>query len=650
MVALRSLGAFSALLAAAGVEGFYLPGVLPTQFKEGDEVAVKVNSMTSVETLMPYNYYDLPFCKPDGGVKESAENLGEYLTGDRIENTGYKLNMRKDENCKVLCRRQYTKKQAKQFQLKIAEEYYTNWIVDNLPAATELYDAENSMETTYYNRGFPVGKHEGKDYKLYNHVKMTVYYHPLDDSPEFESRIVRFKVEPFSVKHMPDKDAEFSKAEEAKLLKGGLVTCNDADPIREHSKPESPQLINGATEVIWTYDVAWEESEVRWASRWDIYLSMNNMYSDEVHWFSIMNALLIVVFLTAMIAMILRRALHADINRYNRVPTEEERAEEREESGWKLVHADVFRPPSFQPMMFCVFVGSGAQLASMALVTVLFAAIGFLSPSNRGGLMVALLVLFVLMGVLAGYYSASMYRLFKGEQWRLCTIFTALLYPGGCFAVFFILNLIVWAEGSVAAVPFGSMFVVLCLWFGISVPMVYLGAYFGYQAESVDLPVATSNIPRPIPDQPWYMSLACQALVGGMLPFGAVFVEVYFILASIWMDQYYYVFGFLLLVFVIMLITCAEITVVLIYFQLCGEDYHWWWRSFLTAGATAMYVFLYSAYYFFTNMQVVVVVAELLYFGYMGLISFGLFLCNGVVGFMTTFYFLRKIYSAIKVD
>ena len=34
--------------------------------------------------------------------------------------------------------------------------------------------------------------------------------------------------------------------------------------------------------------------------------------------------------------------------------TDEEREEEREETGWKLVHADVFRPPLEYPMLFCV--------------------------------------------------------------------------------------------------------------------------------------------------------------------------------------------------------------------------------------------------------------------------------------------------------
>ena len=40
--------------------------------------------------------------------------------------------------------------------------------------------------------------------------------------------------------------------------------------------------------------------------------------------------------------------------------------------------------------------------------------------------------------------------------------------------------------------------------------------------------------------------------------------------------QFYYLFGFLFVVFIILIITCAEITIVLCYFQLCSEDYNWW--------------------------------------------------------------------------
>ena len=51
-----------------------------------------------------------------------------------------------------------------------------------------------------------------------------------------------------------------------------------------------------------------------------------------MHWFSIVNSLLIVLFLTVMVAMIMVRNLHRDIVRYNRVLSDEEKAEDREES------------------------------------------------------------------------------------------------------------------------------------------------------------------------------------------------------------------------------------------------------------------------------------------------------------------------------
>lgn len=41
------------------------------------------------------------------------------------------------------------------------------------------------------------------------------------------------------------------------------------------------------------------------------------------------------------------------------------------------------------------------------------------------------------------------------------------------------------------------------------------------------------------------------------------------------LNQIYYVFGFLYVVFFILIATCAEITMVMCYFQLCNEDYHW---------------------------------------------------------------------------
>lgn len=106
------------------------------------------------------------------------------------------------------------------------------------------------------------------------------------------------------------------------------------------------------------------------------------MTDDQIHWFSIINSLMIVLFLTGMVAMIMMRTLHADFRRYHEMETSEEA---QEETGWKLVHGDVFRPPS-SPMLLSVSVGSGVQVLAMSVITMAFAVLGFLSPANRGGM------------------------------------------------------------------------------------------------------------------------------------------------------------------------------------------------------------------------------------------------------------------------
>ena len=51
------------------------------------------------------------------------------------------------------------------------------------------------------------------------------------------------------------------------------------------------------------------------------------------------------------------RTLHRDLRRYNDIESKEEAAEE---SGWKLVHGDVFRPPQ-RAGLLAVYLGTGVQ-------------------------------------------------------------------------------------------------------------------------------------------------------------------------------------------------------------------------------------------------------------------------------------------------
>merc|ERR1719230_1881679 len=122
-------------------------------------------------------------------------------------------------------------------------------------------------------------------------------------------------------------------------------------------------------DIVFTYDVQWTESQIRWSTRWDNYLKMAG---GQIHWFAILNSVVIVLFLSGMVAMILLRTLHRDIAKYTELATAEEQAEE---TGWKLVHGDVFRKPPYSCLL-AVSVGSGMQILGMSVVTMLFALVG----------------------------------------------------------------------------------------------------------------------------------------------------------------------------------------------------------------------------------------------------------------------------------
>ena len=103
---------------------------------------------------------------------------------------------------------------------------------------------------------------------------------------------------------------------------------------------------------------------------------------------------MIVLILGIVIAHILIKTLKNDIVKYNEVNLDDDISDE---SGWKLVHGDIFRPPK-QRLLLSVLVGSGVQIFH-DICHYCFALFGLLSPSNRG-LYLPLCLLFILVVVL----------------------------------------------------------------------------------------------------------------------------------------------------------------------------------------------------------------------------------------------------------
>uniref|UniRef100_A0A673GYG3 Transmembrane 9 superfamily member n=1 Tax=Sinocyclocheilus rhinocerous TaxID=307959 RepID=A0A673GYG3_9TELE len=638
---------------------FYLPGLAPVSFCEKEEsdknsdvpdckvnvhIKLFVNRLDSVESVLPYEYTAFDFCA-DQSEKRPSENLGQVLFGERIEPSPYKFSFKKNLDCQSVCLKSYnTEKTEDKAKLEFLKKgmllnYQHHWIVDNMPV-TWCYDVEDNQK--FCNPGFPIGCYvtdtgRAKDacvvnadfndkdtFYIFNHVDITIFYHMVENEAA-GARLVAAKLEPKSYKH-----TNLEKPD-----------CT-GPPMSLGNK------FNGDIKIPYTYSVKFVV--ISCLVSWDKCLVtplVVYIHTNLNHF--IMNSLVIVLFLSGMVAMIMLRTLHKDIARYNQMDSVVSSEDAQEEFGWKLVHGDVFRPPR-KGMLLSVFLGSGTQIFIMTFVTLFFACLGFLSPANRGALMTCAVVLWVLLGTPAGYVAARYYKSFGGEKWKTNVLLTAFLCPGVVFADFFVMNLILWGEGSSAAMPFGTLVAILALWFCISVPLTFIGAYFGFKKSGIEHPVRTNQIPRQIPEQSFYTKPLPGIVMGGILPFGCIFIQLFFILNSIWSHQMYYMFGFLFLVFIILLITCSEATILLCYFHLCAEDYHWQWRSFLTSGFTAVYFLVYAIHYFFSKLQISGLASTILYFGYTMIMALIFFLFTGTIGFFACFWFVTKIYSVVKVD
>jgi transmembrane 9 superfamily protein 2/4 len=168
------------------------------------------------------------------------------------------------------------------------------------------------------------------------------------------------------------------------------------------------------------------------------------------------------------------------------------------------------------------------------------------------------------------------YKEFKGKYWKSVTLLTLLFFPLIIFLIFILMNVILYTTtNSTITIPYFTILLLLFTWLIISTPLVILGGYLGFHCKLKN----KSNVyrqPKIIPTQPWYKREITTILIGGLIPFGVIFIEVYFIMSSIWFQKYYFTYGFTLLVFALYCMSLSEVTIIFIYTQLCSLNHKWY--------------------------------------------------------------------------
>jgi len=565
------------------------------RYTDGEMVTLWVNKVGPYENPQEtYSYYSLPFCKVDPDKWETRwAGLGEALEGNALVKSDYIIRFKKNTEASLVCSTKLDPKIVDSFRYAVESHYWYNMVLDELPIWAMV------GELHVPNASAPL---EHREILVFTHKRFSIGYN--------EDRIIEVNV------------------------------TNDKPRI----------VASGAPALDFSYSVDWVHTSRHFSQRFNRYLDQD-FFEHQIHWFSIFNSFMMVIFLVGLVALILLRTLKNDYQRYSRGGDDEDPVMDPvEETGWKQVQGDVFRFPHYYPF-FCAMIGTGVQLVLMVYCTTILSIAGTLYI-GRGAVSTAALLVYAFSSFVGGYVSASHYvQQSKGSAWIKTMVLTAGGFSGLCVLVVLALNTVAIAYASLAAIPFGTMVVVVLIWVFVSCPLVLAGTLVGRNfAKPFVPPCRVSQIPRQIPEKKWYLESWVIIPLGGLLPFGSIFIEMYFIFTSFWNYKFYYVYGFVLLVFSILVVVTVCVSIVITYFILNAEDYRWPWTAFLSGASIAGYVFVYAVYYFVAKTKMHGLLQTAFYFGQTAMTCAGLAIVCGAVGYLGARAFVFRIYRNVKSD
>ena len=594
--------------------------ILDYSHDKGEPLSIQAGSLSSRRGIIPYGYTRLNICQSQKVIK-AEDTLGEILTGEVLYTTGYIANTNEDEFCQTLCYNTFNEKTVNLIKKLIKRRYFTNWIVDKLPAGLLLYNKETKQTSLKYFNGIPLGYYKDGVFYIYNHYQFHILLNKIDDD---RFNVVGFNILPISMKH--NRDQPICEKEEKHILKN---LEQEPQPLEEGS-------------ILFTYDVVFEYSDITLASRWDHYKTSR----AGIHWTGIIISEILIVIISVIIVSILCRNLRNDISSYNYRVSQ---LEEINEYDWKQISGDVFRPPSVNVLLLSSILGTGTQLFLMISATLFFGLFGYMNPEQRANILNIGILFFCFMGLPGGYIAALFYRFWKGNSWLRVSLFTSFLFPGTLIFGYIIVNIILTIEKSNAAVHFYDIVSLFILWIFCTFPLILIGSFFGFKSRRMSVPCEINRIPSAIPDKPCYLHYKYITFVTGFIGFATIFIEFNYVMAALWRHQIYFMATFIWISFLLFVIVVGEMAILFVFLNLCRGDYNWAWKSFIMGSSPVIYIVIYSVLYFF-YLRITRLSSMIVYFGMMGLISaIVLFVC-GTIAVLFNFVFLKIIYSKIRKD
>jgi hypothetical protein len=189
-------------------------------------------------------------------VIEKKETLGEVLNGDRLVSAPYKLEFLSEKDSQVVCRKNLTKEEVSQFRNVIKRDYYFEFYLDDLPL-WGFIGMINRLDSTGQN----------ERYLLFKHLQFEVLFN--------KDRVIGI--------NLTNTNAVADLTEDRGLL------------------------------VDFVYTVIWKETDTIFEDRMKNYLpSFSSPNYFHIHWNSLSNSFVTILFLTGSLVAFYMRVLKKD--------------------------------------------------------------------------------------------------------------------------------------------------------------------------------------------------------------------------------------------------------------------------------------------------------------------------------------------------
>lgn len=593
---------------------------VPVYYDIGKVVNVHVGSMHSTSSLFVLHFYDYPFCSPNK-TEVIEDAFTASILQDIYRTSVYSFEMQQHIPMQYVlpCRNTtgYSTREANMLESIINHNYRVELLLDDLPAIDE------SSKT---QRGYLVGTAHRKPGKatIHNYLefKVQVTGHPNE---EHLFTVVGFTVKAKSVMFESDKPVDFSKPGEV--------------------KPITIQDVKDGKELIWGYSVTWEVTNLSWSSRWEDFsktVKSTNMRLHIAHMIAAFT--FFVVLILALFLALFRKAFasHSHGQRYELVEAMSEAIDFEHATGWKLIHADVFRRPP-RPVLLSVMMGIGSAVIGGYLGVVALTAYG----SRRLGLMGAtpLLGLLSWMGFCSGFMCGYALQYFNQRQWRHVFVCASVL-PGVVVALVVCTRTFSAVNYSLDSISLGRLLWLTAL-LGSNASFTLLGAFVAFLMKPLENPTKVGALAREIPRPRCHTKKGFLLTVPALVPLFTVYVELHLVVKALWTGQIQYVLGFVVATTVLWFLVTSLVTVFNIYMLLNNENHQWWWWAFIIPGTCGAHMAGYGLLYFIFFIPAPTFSSAVMYVLLIGIISVGYGLAAGVVGIVVSFFFLRSLYSRV---